>query len=55
MIQKTLQGNQIVITPKFGSNNIFIQFPNLMEAPPLPTLISLKAQILLTSQQDEEI
>lgn len=34
MIQRPLQGNWIVITLEFGSNNITIHFPNLMEVPP---------------------
>lgn len=55
MIQIPLHGNWIVITPKFISNNINIQFLSLMDALPPPTLISLEEHIPLMDQQDEEI
>lgn len=51
MIQTPLQGNWIVITLEFGSNNILIQFPNLMEVAPLLVLISLQEHIPLTDRQ----
>ena len=48
MIQTPLQGNWMVITPEFRSNNIIIQLATLMEVPPLPTLISLEEHIRST-------
>lgn len=55
MIQIPLEWNWIVITLEFGFNNIIIQFLSLMEALPLPTLISLEEHIMLTDRQGENI
>jgi len=55
MIQRPLQENWVMITLEFGTNNIIIQCPCLMEAHPLPTLISLEEHNLSTNQHDEEI
>lgn len=55
MIQRHLQGDWIVITPKYGTNNILIQFLDVMEAPSLPALISLEEHNSSVDQRDKEI
>ena len=55
MIQSPLQGNWIIITLEFGSNSITIQFPDLMEAPPLLVLISLEEVTLTMCEHTKEV
>lgn len=50
-----LQGNWIMIRPEFGSNNIIVQYQDLVEVPPLPTLISIESHNLSVDRHDKEI
>ena len=55
MIQRPLFGNWVMIVPEFGSRNIIIQYLNMMEIPPLPTLLIIEPHNLSTDRSDEEL
>jgi len=48
-----LPGNWLTITPEYGIKNIMILFSNLMDALPLPALISLEANNPLADRRDK--